>query len=275
MIKQIAAIGLSLGLSVANATILQGRDIEGRPVDEFAPSAVFLYDSIAKVTWLRDANYAATQYVRSGGTQGYSNGIMDWPTAKSWAAGLAIGDFSGWRLPTMLDTDTQGECDFSYSGTDCGWNMKRGVIAPTLQPNPSRLFVYSELAHLWYDVLGNIAYCNTYGNCDSSLNPGWGLKNTGGFIGMDGKELWIGIEFGKSNLAWFFQSFSGGQDGFDKDRGLYAMVVRPGDVCDDECEGDDGGKPIPAPAPLALLGLGLLGVGAAKRSRSTGKGAAR
>ena len=43
------------------------------------------YDPNLNVTWVADSNI---------------NGLMDWSTANTWAAGLTIGGVSGWRLPS-------------------------------------------------------------------------------------------------------------------------------------------------------------------------------
>ncbi|MBL8500649.1 MAG: hypothetical protein JNL77_08740 [Nitrosomonas sp.] len=58
------------------------------------------------ITWLADADYAKTS--------GYdADGVMNWPDAKAWVAGLSIGGITGWRLPTA---------DTSCSGYNCSNN---------------------------------------------------------------------------------------------------------------------------------------------------------
>lgn len=93
-------------------TTLLGRDMNGKAVDGSSASAVFLYDTDLKITWLRDAN---------------QNGNWDWVTAKSWASGLTVGAYGGWRLPLS---------DTSCITYDC---------------------TASEMGHLWYEELGNPA----------------------------------------------------------------------------------------------------------------------
>ena len=52
-----------------------------------------IYDSVLNITWLSDANYAATQYVESGGVQGDADGRMNWSAANAWAAGLSYSGY--------------------------------------------------------------------------------------------------------------------------------------------------------------------------------------
>ena len=73
-------------------TRLLGRDVNGAAVTArdgdgvLDDSAVFLYDTLLDVTWLRNAN---------------ANGEMTWDEASSWAANLTKGTYSDWRLPTV------------------------------------------------------------------------------------------------------------------------------------------------------------------------------
>ncbi len=66
-----------------------------------------VYDDVAKLTWLQDAN---------------ANGVMNWADAKTWAAGLSIEGVSGWRLPggTMVD-------DYNQTASEMG-NMFYTVL---------------------------------------------------------------------------------------------------------------------------------------------------
>ncbi|MFZ4703951.1 MAG: hypothetical protein ACOYMG_28230 [Candidatus Methylumidiphilus sp.] len=69
-----------------------------------------VYDTDRNITWLANAN---------------ANGLMNWTGANAWAAGLNVGGFTGWRLPTALNADGSGPC----SGYNC---------------------TNSELGHLYY-----------------------------------------------------------------------------------------------------------------------------
>jgi hypothetical protein len=116
LLASIAVTGTAHALPVSGQgtweTTLLGRDINGNAVAGNAASAVFLYDTVLNVTWLRDANV---------------NGAMTWDNANTWADSLNSsptgGGFTGWRLPTMVDTGNPG-CDYAYGGTDCGFNVQ-------------------------------------------------------------------------------------------------------------------------------------------------------
>ena len=130
---RMATLVLAIGLSGTVQAALQGRDLNGS-IDSFEA----YYDTDLNITWLANANV---------------NGPMSWTAANTWAANLSIVDavnnitYGNWRLPTVTDTGTPG-CDNAYSGTDCGYNVNTAT---------------GEMAHLFYDELGNKAYYNTAG----------------------------------------------------------------------------------------------------------------
>ena len=83
-----------------------------------------VYDSLLDVTWLQDANYAATQYVDSGGAEGDADGLMSWYDATAWTASLSVGGVSGWRIPTTNPTGSPRPNDTGespHSGNEIGW----------------------------------------------------------------------------------------------------------------------------------------------------------
>ncbi len=141
LVSSVAAVSLSAALSSgANAALID----RGNGM---------IYDSDQDITWLQDANYAKTS--------GYdADGKMNWNDAAQWVADLSYGGYSDWRLPTVIDSATPG-CDFAYNNGECGYNTDTSI---------------SEMAYLWYDILGNIPYRDIDNNPDQ---PGWGLVNTG------------------------------------------------------------------------------------------------
>jgi hypothetical protein len=72
----VAALVVTSGAEAALVTRLGGKAI---------------YDSVANLTWLQDANYARTS--------GYdADGAMSWVQANVWAGSLNIDGVTGWRL---------------------------------------------------------------------------------------------------------------------------------------------------------------------------------
>jgi hypothetical protein len=216
-------------------TTLLGRDINGNAVAQNDASAVFFYDTDLDITWLRDMNAGAGSIYDNGFST--TDGRMTWDNAVAWAGNLTVGSFGGWRLPTITDIGNDG-CNFAYSGTDCGYNVDTGD---------------SELAHLFYETLGNLAYCTTDGSCNQ---PGYGLTNTAEFLNMQSYVYWSGTEYAPSpSGAWIFDTDSGFQRFAVKVFDLYAVAVRPGDVVAD----------VPEPGSLAILLTGLAALSVRRR----------
>lgn len=220
---------------------LKARDINGNAVALGHASTAFFYDTALNITWLADMNHAMTS--------GHDlDGNMNWSGAVAWADALTLGGFTDWRLPTMLDTGS-ARCNIAYSGTDCGYNVQTKAGST----------VYSEMAHLYYVTLGNLAYCGAAGNCNQS---GFGLTNTAFFQNMQSYVYWYGLEYAPGGAnAWYFSTYDGYQAGGGKENALYAVAVRPGDVL------RDAGNQVPEPQGLVLALTALAGLGVAVRRR--------
>jgi hypothetical protein len=173
---------------------------------------------------------------------------MHWDVAVAWVAGLTVEGIGGWRLPTLIDSGTPG-CNFAYQGTDCGFNVLTA----------SGGTVYSEMAHLFYDTLGNVAFYDSQGNAPQ---PGSGLTNSGDFLNLTDQAYWTGLEYAVlPDRAWFSDFLLGVQGSVGKTAFDCAWPVHPGDV----------GVPLGAPAngvpEPASLGLVLLALTRLRQSR--------
>jgi len=187
-----------------------------------------IYDDVLDITWLQNANL--------------SDLAMNWDDSVSWAASLTHGGFDDWRLPSLHVSELGGNCDLGNDGTDCGYNV---------------LTANSELAYMFYENLGNIAYFDTNGN---GPQTGWDSLNTEftdmvtgntvSFINLERTFYWSGTEFEPdTDGAWYFYTNDGRQGSFFKSSVYYAWAVRDGDVTE-----------VPEPSTLVILALGMLGL---------------
>jgi len=228
--KVAAALTAVLGAAPALAASVPGQGtwettLQARDLDKDGSTDAF-YDSVLDVTWLANANAA---------------GPMSWSDAVSWASDLSFGGFTEWRLPTLVDFGTSG-CDYSTTGgTDCGYNVDT---------------VTSELAHLYYVTLGNVAI-HAPGTGDAP-QAGWGLTNTGGFVKLVPEAYWTGVEYRhpESPLDWSFSMYDGLQTYAPTGTLFYAMALINGDV-----------SPVPEAQTAAMLIAGLLGIATLRRRR--------
>lgn len=160
----------------------------------------------------------------------YTKGYDTWQSQMDWASGLG-GDLTvtlapgytthidwatGWRLPLTQD-ETEG---FNQTG--------------------------SEMGHLYYESLGNVAYDD----------PGWGLNNVGDFKNLkSGNSAWSGTEYSaRPDIAWYFVFTTGSQVRITKTNSRYALAVQPGQV-----------SAVPIPSAIWLLGSGLIGLVGVRR----------
>ncbi len=249
MKKQAIFMGICTGILCAGLSSNANAALIGRlPATPGGTDYQAYYDDTLNITWLADVKYAQTSGYLSNHHIGTIVGGLTWNSAKTWAANLNIGGVTGWRLPTMIDTGTPG-CNPSFSGTDCGYNVQTGSATTV---------VYSELASLWYDTLGNKGFFNSSGQRSTDF----GNNNGGPFINFSIRAIpifWTGVEDSTVTYnAWSFQGYLGAQySNQHKTTQLLAWAVHDGDI-----------SAVPVPAAAWLFGSGLIAlVGISKRKK--------
>ena len=200
------------------------------------------YDDVLDITWIADGNFLRN------GPNGYSGGINTWSNVNNWVNNLEVSGITGWRLPTALDTGPTGK-DYSYGGTDTGYNVQ----------TTDGTTVYSEMASLFYNTLGNIAPIDINGNATVGFD---GTYNSGPFTDFGNiASYWVASVTDPTSVAnaWVFAV--NGSSGSQVDPYNYgsfaAMVVHDGDI-----------GAVPIPAAVWLFGSGLISlVGFARRKK--------
>jgi hypothetical protein len=200
-------------------TTLLPRDLNGNPATVEA-----YYDRVLDISWLADT---------------LASGTRTRNEARAWAASLNVYGITGWRLPFIVET-TGGTV---YEGASVGYNALTTSGTP---PYPATT-VYSELATMFYDTLGNIGQFDSFESELAGGVPGWGLSNTGPFANLQPTFYWIGTEFSVHPLLAREFHFGNGHQGVtSRDARDYAWAVHDGDVGD-----------VPEPSAAALLVIGV------------------
>ena len=228
MKKFLAVAVASFSLMTAAQASLLGRNINGGAVAGSDPSAVFLYDTTLNVTWLANANLAASEDfgVRFIDPTGYTDAV----SALKWIGAMNAADYLGfnnWRLPTTLQPDPS--CSRQDGLGSRGSNCRGG-----------------EMGHLFYDELGGTP------NQDiaTTHNTNYGLFQnfqSAGFV------YWSGTAAGSqgSGSTWEFDFGKGAQFSGRNLNGAFMLAVRPGDVL-------TSAVPEPQTWALTLAGLGVV-----------------
>ena len=227
-----------------------------------------IYDDVLDVTWLQDANLAATETfgvsgINPDGSFVGCDAVGDWIRAMNAAN---YKGFSDWQFPGAepvngVDWNEQ----FSYDGsTDAAFNISApGSAYPGTHAH--------ALAHLFYQSLGNQGWYDVNGNrnaqgCPDDANGC--LRNTGPFINLlpasyiHSRSTCItilGNPFGS-----YFSFYYGNAESWG---GVSWRVLpyRPGDV--------PGARSVPmlSPWPLAALGGLLLMLGGYRLRRKASR----
>jgi len=224
-----------------------------------------IYDDVLNITWLQDANYAATELsddrvneiiAAVGSIDGHAltafdfwwngnyTGVMTSWGAKAWADQLVYQGYNDWRLPHILPVNGSSYnwlwTDSNDGSTDLGFN----ISAPgSAYPGSTG----SEMAYMYYNNLSNLSRYYPNGAPDQ---PGWGLQNTGLFLNLQPDRYYSGTDYPLFQY-WhpYFNFGHGYQDAYIEGIKRYAWAVRDGDVA-----------PIPEPSTYLLLGSGLIGL---------------
>ena len=187
-----------------------------------------VYDTDRDITWLADANLAASQ---SFGVSGLvAGGLLTWDKSNEWIAAMNASAYLGyndWRLPMPLVPDSR------CVSPEAEWLLCNG----------------GEMGHLFYREL-------FVSPLDSVLlSPV--AEELAKFTNFQSAPYWYGLEYAANPAsAWVFRFDNGNQNGFFKGNLAYALVVRSGDVL--------AAVPTPTAAWLMLTGLLSL-LGSARR----------
>lgn len=163
-----------------------------------------VYDSVNDVTWLSNANLAAT---KSFGVRGINpNGSMDWTTAQHWISAMNAANFLGsnkWSLPTSNLPDNG--CSQMPKSAAFGYRC-----------------VGSQMGNLFYNELGG----TKASTIEQTHNASYSLfKNFQPYLYWS-STLWERVP----NSAFSF-SFGNGFQGTNVfANAMYAIAVAPGKV---------------------------------------------
>jgi hypothetical protein len=246
-VAYLLAAVLAAAASMPAGAALLSRDLNGDSVVDA------YYDDVLKVTWLKDANLAASTTFGVSGIflSGPSAGVMSWETAQRWIAAMNAASYLGyrdWRLPDLSPLNGVAfDTTFSVDGSsDLGINV---TARGTLYAGSTA----SELAYMYYQNLGNSGYYLPSG----ALSGCWAsafdtcLDNEGPF-NLPDFDYWFGRPFPRdASEAWAFAMSDGAQGPEYVYNYGGAWAVRTGDV-----------TPVPEPAVSWLVALGLIGLGA-------------
>ena len=235
-----------------------------------------VYDSVLDITWLSNANLAATNTFGVTGIN--SGGAMHWHKANEWIDAMnADNNATGylgvntWRQPEVKPVNgTSFDTFFSYDGgTDWGYQLSAPVHM-TYNPNGlSAGSTASELAYHYYNNLGAVGaeYGDGTGIQAGSISSSiYGVDNAANnanlvlFNGsIENTFYWTETEStpGNSSVLIFVteKGFQIETLGFIEEGFVWA--VAPGNV-----------SAVPVPAAVWLMGSALFGLAGVRRKKA-------
>ena len=170
-----------------------------------------VYDSSRDLTWLADANYAATLYEISCGRLGDEDGRMGIPSAQEYVADLDFGGFTDWRLPVTEEFDNN--CTVQSVTGSSAFYCTGG-----------------EMGNLFYNELGGEAGFRLSVRHNDNY---YKFRNV-----QDG-TYWTGTDFSPvPQIGMNFHTSDGAQNANSKSVTLLVWPVRDGDVLRDRRRGE-------------------------------------
>jgi len=212
-------------------------------------SGAIVYDTDLQISWLADANLAATNQFGTAGI--LTGGGMSYDVAQTFVANVNAANYLGfnrWRLPTDIAEDvgcsnqnptvTSGDIGFGCAGGDLG--------------------------HLFYAELGGIAGQRISTSNDPDLTLFSNIKDAASsqFYWTSTRDL--NPSTNPSSFAYYNFSFFDGEKRFDSPGSArFVWLIGDGNI--------DPTPAIPEPATLALwiAGLGILTIAYHRRSKKT------
>jgi Protein of unknown function (DUF1566)/PEP-CTERM motif len=222
-----------IALAILAATLLSTTTAHAALQSRLGGQAV--YDTDLNITWLANANLAATNTFGVAGIN--PAGYMSWTTAESWIGAMNAADYLGynnWELPTTLQPDAT--CGSQSSGVSSGYGCTGSMMGT-----------------LFYTEIGGVSGSSI----TTTHNANYSLFNN-----VQAEYYWSGTTYAPlTTYAWYFTLGNGYQDRSNKTTTttFYAWAVLPGDVA---------AVPEPETYAMFLAGLGLLGV-AVQRQRES------
>ncbi len=156
--------------------------LEDRCVPSLVPSAdgMTVYDTSTKMTWLADANLAATDHFHVQGIN--PDGSMTWSTAMNWVAAMNKAHYLGhsdWILPRTPATDphatlhnqtTHDDFGFDFYSCDMGelfykeFGAEDGQTITAIHNAATRLFNHFQPYQYWSGTMRALPADFSFGN---------------------------------------------------------------------------------------------------------------